>query len=230
MYQTVLKTQDNLEDSDSITPVLGQVVLGDFGRKKDKDIALKETDNSDEMLVGRFLQGDTKAFDMLVIKHQQTIARVVSMYIHDHDTVKDVVQDTFIKAYKGLNNFRRDSQFYTWLYRIAVNTALSNFKTNRHHRNTMDFDEVFKHDAQPDLTSPETPEKHALNAELRNAIMKAVERLPLDLRSSLLLREQEGLSYEQIADVVGCRIGTVRSRISRARDHVVSATEYLYQA
>jgi len=234
MYQSSNRSQivyqDNDPASETTSTSLGQLVIADFGRKKAKCVESKEENNSDELLVGRFLQGDTQVFDILVIKHQQAIVRVVSIYIQDHDAVKDVVQDTFIKAYKGLKNFRRDSQFYTWLYRIAVNTALSSFKANRHYRNMLDFDEVFNVESKTDLTSTETPEKIALNNELRHAIKQAVERLPLALRSSLLLREQEGLSYEQIADVVGCRIGTVRSRISRAREHVMTATEYLYHA
>jgi len=234
MYQASNRPQVVYEDhdraSEPTSTYLGQVVIADFGRKKEKCVEPKEENNSDELLVGRFLLGDTQAFDMLVIKHQQAIVRVVSIYIHDHDAVKDVVQDTFIKAYKGLKNFRRDSQFYTWLYRIAVNTALSNFKANRHYRNMLDIDEAFHPESITNLTSIETPEKNALNDELRHAIKQAVERLPLALRSSLLLREQEGLSYEQIADVVGCRIGTVRSRISRAREQIVTATEFLYHA
>jgi RNA polymerase sigma-70 factor (ECF subfamily) len=230
MNQTALSTQTIVEKNPTVLMPLGQVVLGDFRRKKEKRFGPSDVHNSDELLVKLFMKGNTQAFDMLVIKHQKAIARVVAIYIHDHDTVKDVVQDTFIKAYKGLSSFRRDSQFYTWLYRIAVNTALSNFKANRHHRNMLDFDEVFHHESHADLTSHDTPEKSVLNDELRHAINQAVKHLPLALRSSLLLREQEGLSYEQIAEIVGCRIGTVRSRISRARDYVVKATEYLYQA
>jgi len=187
-------------------------------QKKDTDLAL----------VKRFQEGDLKVFDLLVIKYQRQIARVVSKHISDHDAVKDVTQEIFISAYKGLNNFRLDSQFYTWLYRIAVNSSYSFFKSNKKYQYHLDIDDLSNEPDEVELRQAVNPEQTEQNEDLRIAINHAVTSLPIDLRTVLLLREKECLSYEQIANIVTCQVGTVKSRISRARAQVVKATKHLY--
>ena len=204
--------------------VLGLVEVPEVrsGRNKtEKDV--------DAVLVARTLEGDTQAFDMLVIKYQSRIARLVSVYIQDFDTARDVVQETFIRAYKALNNYRGESRFYTWLYRIAVHTSCNFLKSNKSWLTQMESAEGNLQAEQAE--SPiKNPEQSCQNDDLRRGIQRAVSLLPLELRSALLLREVEGMSYEQIAEVVGCELGTVKSRISRARDKVVQKTKYLHES
>ncbi len=184
--------------------------------------------DSDKHLVDRTLRGDTRAYDLLVMKYQSRIARLVSVYIQDFDSAKDVVQESFFRAYKALTNYRGDSQFYTWLYRIAVNTSYNYLKANR---NWLTRVETMEDNSQAEHAESKSldPERASHNDDLKRGIHHAVAKLPLELRTVLMLREVEGLSYEQISEVVGCELGTVKSRISRARERVTEKTRHLYE-
>lgn len=173
----------------------------------------------DKELVERVQQGDKKAFDLLVLKYQQKVANLVSRYIRDPSETLDVTQEAFIKAYRAIPKFRGESAFYTWLYRIAINTA-KNFLVARGRR-PPGTDVAAEAAEQLDLGSRlkefATPESHILEAELAKTVNEAIEDLPEDLRTAITLRELEGLSYEEIAKAMECPVGTVRSRIFRAR-------------
>lgn len=184
---------------------------------------------SDEQLVKRVQQGDKAAFDLLVLKYQHRIAALVSRFIRDADEVQDVTQESFIKAYRALGNFRGDSQFYTWLYRIAVNTA-KNYLVSRNRRPPgadIDIDDAVHFESETKLKDIASPESKAMSDELMARVNETIQSLPEDLRAALTLREYDGLSYEEIADVMGCPVGTVRSRIFRARETVDKAIEPL---
>ncbi|MCG5515268.1 MULTISPECIES: RNA polymerase sigma factor RpoE [Ectothiorhodospira] len=177
---------------------------------------------TDEELVRRVQAGDKKAFDVLVLKYQHKIVNLVSRYVHDPSTALDVAQEAFIKAYRGLANFRGESAFYTWLYRIAINTA-KNYLVSQSRR-TPDF-EVDAQDAEQmggesALKEYATPEGEMMSDEIRAAVQEAIGGLPEDLKIAITLRELEGMSYEEIAQTMGCPIGTVRSRIFRAREAI----------
>lgn len=173
------------------------------------------------------LAGNNKGFDMLVHKYQGRIYRLVQSLVPDFDTAKDVVQETFIRAFKALRNYRRESQFYTWLYRIALNTSYNHLKTTRNwHTKTESLDEELSEVHEVDHMGPERVRE---NEDLKQGIQIAVSQLPMDLRSALVLRELEGFSYEQISEIVGCELGTVKSRISRARERVMAKTAHLYE-
>jgi RNA polymerase sigma-70 factor (ECF subfamily) len=177
---------------------------------------------ADKALVEKVKKGDKKAFDLLVLKYQQKIANIISRYIHDHSEVLDVSQETFIKAYRALPKFRGDSAFYTWLYRIATNTA-KNHLAAKGRRPPMDDVEAMtaeQMDSGMRLRDYATPENIAMQEEVASTIRQAVDDLPEDLRMAITLRELEGLSYEDIAQAMDCPIGTVRSRIFRARDAI----------
>jgi len=199
-----------------------------FARAEKKSQPEEDKKSSDNYLVELTLNGDTRAYDMLVIKYQNRISRLVSVYIQDFDSARDVVQETFIRAYKALKNYRQESQFYTWLYRIAVNTSYNYLKSNKSRLTRMESIED-NHQAEQAESLYMDPEHARANEDLREGIHKAVSQLSLELRSVLLLRELEGLSYEQIAEIVGCELGTVKSRISRARDRVMQLTRHLYE-
>lgn len=184
----------------------------------------------DEMLVKRFQQGERKAFDMLVIKHQRSVARVVSIYVKDPDSVADVVQEVFIRVFKALERFRFDSRFYTWLYRIAVNTSFNHLAALRRKPLVVDIDDSHYESQIAEATYTAGPDKHLHNEDLQSALDRAIRRLPHNLQVALLLRDKESLSYEQIAEVCDCPVGTVRSRISRAREQVMKRTRHLYCA
>ena len=173
----------------------------------------------DKELVKRVQQGDKKAFDLLVLKYQQKVANLVSRYIRDPSETLDVTQEAFIKAYRAIPKFRGESAFYTWLYRIAINTA-KNFLVARGRR-PPGTDVAAEAAEQLDLGSRlkelATPESHLLEDELAKTVSEAIEDLPEDLRTAITLRELEGLSYEEIARAMECPVGTVRSRIFRAR-------------
>jgi RNA polymerase sigma-70 factor (ECF subfamily) len=177
---------------------------------------------TDEELVKRVQAGDKKAFDALVLKYQHKIVNLVSRYVHDPSSALDVSQEAFIKAYRGLANFRGDSAFYTWLYRIAINTA-KNYLVSQNRR-TPDY-EVDAQDAEQmggesALKEYATPEGELLSQEIQAAVQRTIENLPEDLKTAITLRELEGMSYEEIAQTMGCPIGTVRSRIFRAREAI----------
>lgn len=181
--------------------------------------------NSDQQLVERVQKGDKRAFDMLVLKYQHKIIAIVSRYIKDNAEVYDVVQEAFIKAYRALGNFRGDSAFYTWLYRIAINTAKNHLvsRGRRPPASDVDIDEADYYDGSEPLRDIESPEGAMARDQLQEVVNKAIAGLPEDLRTALTLREMEGLSYEDIAAVMDCPVGTVRSRIFRAREAVEKA-------
>jgi RNA polymerase sigma-70 factor (ECF subfamily) len=178
--------------------------------------------SSDQALVERVQQGDKRAFDLLVRKYQNKIVHLVTRYLHDSTEALDVAQETFIKAYRALPSFRGDSAFYTWLYRIATNTA-KNYLVAQNRRPPMD--DIDAQDAEQfsgdtGLKEYATPEHLLLRDEIEQTITAAIEALPDELRTAISLRELEGLSYEEIAQVMDCPIGTVRSRIFRAREAI----------
>lgn len=176
----------------------------------------------DQELVRRVQAGDKKAFDLLIMKYQQRIIHVITGFVHDPVEALDVAQEAFIKAYRALPGFRGDSAFYTWLYRIAINTS-KNYLTAASRRPPVTdvdaMDATIYYDA-PELKEFETPENSLMSDELEKAIDKAIQELPEDTATAIKLREFEGLSYEEIAEVMDCPIGTVRSRIFRAREAI----------
>jgi RNA polymerase sigma-70 factor (ECF subfamily) len=176
----------------------------------------------DQLLVERVQRGDKKAFDTLVLKYQLRIIKLVSRYIRDHSEVQDVAQEAFIKAYRALPRFRGDSAFYTWLYRIAINTAKNHLVARGRRMPNVDIDaqEAEQFEGAEGLKEQATPEQLAAKDELETTIFSVMEHLPDDLRTAITLREIEGLSYEEIAEAMECPVGTVRSRIFRAREAI----------
>lgn len=177
---------------------------------------------TDQQLVERVQNGDNKAFDLLVRKYQHKVISLVSRYVNDHAEALDISQEAFIKAWRALPNFRGDSQFYTWIYRIAVNTA-KNYLVSRGRRPTAyasDVDDQEDQMLQGKMKDVDTPEALALTDEIRDTVLAAIDALPEDLRTAIVLREIEGMSYDEIADVMECPIGTVRSRLFRAREAI----------
>ena len=177
---------------------------------------------TDQQLVARVKKGDSRAFDLLVLKYQHKILGLVSRYIHDSHEVQDVAQEAFIKAYRALPKFRGDSQFYTWLYRIAVNTAKNHLvsRSRRPPGSDVDVEDAEYYEAGTALRDIETPENALFGAELKQVVEQAIADLPDDLKTAVTLREFDGLSYEDIAEVMECPVGTVRSRIFRAREAI----------
>lgn len=176
----------------------------------------------DHDLVARVQRGDTAAFDLLVRKYQHRIAAVISRYIRDWSEVQDVAQDTFIRAYRAIRNFRGDAQFSTWLHTIAVNTAKNHLAANnrRPPGEDIDVEDAEQFESGLRLRDTDTPERELMRQQLEQTVVAAVEALPQDLREAITLREVEGMSYEDIAERMGCPIGTVRSRIFRAREAI----------
>ena len=177
--------------------------------------------DTDQQLVQRAQRGDLRAFDLLVLKYQGRIAALVSRYVSDAGEVEDVTQEAFIKAYRALGKFRGDSAFYTWLYRIAANAA-KNHLVAKGRRPGADatIEDAEGFDEGGMLSESASPEALAMGGELAEVVESAMNELPDELRSALMLREFEGLSYDDIADVLGCPVGTVRSRIFRAREAI----------
>jgi len=179
-------------------------------------------ESADQQLVKRAQGGDRGAFDLLVLKYQQKIIKLIMRYVRDPVEALDVSQEAFIKAYRALPNFRGDSAFYTWLYRIAINTAKNYLVAMQ--RRPMEYDVDLQDPEQSDIVArlrdEDTPEGIALQDELRSAVESAIAGLPDELRTAIMLREVEGLSYEEIAQAMECPVGTVRSRIFRAREAI----------
>lgn len=191
----------------------------------DKPPTSVSSGDSDALLVERTVAGDPKAFELLVIKYERRIQRLIGRMVRDVDLVEDIAQETFIRAYRALAQFRGDAQFYTWLYRIAVNTAkkfLMDLKRNptvsENSFKSIDDDETSR--VENELTSPETPESVLASKEIAEMVNSAMDALPDELRQAITLREIEGLTYEEIAEAMSCPIGTVRSRIFRAREAI----------
>ncbi|MCX7098730.1 MAG: RNA polymerase sigma factor RpoE [Methylococcales bacterium] len=182
----------------------------------------RNSEQLDEDLVLRVQQGDKSAYDLLVIKYQHKIIQLVNRYVKDPSEAQDVAQEAFIKAYRALGNFRGDSAFYTWLYRIAINTA-KNYLVSRSRRSSdyqIDIQDAEAIENAPQLQGMETPERLLMNQEIIDTIKSAIENLPEDMRTAIMLREFEGMSYEEIAVAMDCPVGTVRSRIFRAREAI----------
>lgn len=188
---------------------------------------MKHPDATDAELVARAQRGDTRAFEMLVVKYQRRLERLIARMVRDTDLVQDIAQESFVRAYRALAQFRGDSAFYTWLYRIAVNTAkkaLVDLKRNPVvSESTLagsgaDDDETSR--VERELTDGATPESVLASKEIAETVNAAIESLSEDLRQAITLREIEGLSYEEIAELMNCPIGTVRSRIFRAREAI----------
>jgi RNA polymerase sigma-70 factor (ECF subfamily) len=176
----------------------------------------------DQALVERVQKGEKQAFDVLVLKYQNKIIQLVYRYVHDPEEAQDVAQEAFIKAYKALGRFRGDSAFYTWLYRIAINTAKNYLVASgrRPPKSDIDAQDAEQYDGATGLKEYATPERLLLRDEIQESIARAIDELPDELRTAITLRELEGLSYEEIAQTMDCPIGTVRSRIFRARDAI----------
>jgi len=177
----------------------------------------------DQQLVERVQRGDKQAFGLLVEKYQRKLGRLLSRFIRDQAEVEDVVQEAFIKAYRALPNFRGESAFYTWLYRIGINTA-KNYLVAMGRRpqttNEIEVEDAENFEDGDELRTMDTPETELMTKEIAKTVQLAIESLPEDLKTAIVLREIEGLSYEEIATVMDCPIGTVRSRIFRARDSI----------
>ncbi|HKK05726.1 MAG TPA: RNA polymerase sigma factor RpoE [Gammaproteobacteria bacterium] len=179
-------------------------------------------ENVDQALVAKVQRGDKKAFDALVLKYQHKIVKLISRYVQDPHEAMDIAQETFIKAYRALPSFRGDSAFYTWLYRIAINTA-KNFLVAQGRRppdSDVDAMDAEYYEGASALKENASPERMLLKDEIEKVVFEAIEELPEDLRTAITLRELEGMSYEEIAQAMSCPIGTVRSRIFRAREAI----------
>ena len=180
------------------------------------------TKTTDAELVKRVQRGDKRAFDILVVKYQSKILSIISRFISDHAEINDVAQDAFIKAYRALPNFRGESAFYTWLYRIAINTA-KNYLTAKGRRppaSDIDSQDAESYGVGVALRENASPERLMMRDQLKQVIFDTIGELPEDLRTAITLREIDGLSYEEIADSMDCPVGTVRSRIFRAREAI----------
>ncbi|MEA3274523.1 MAG: RNA polymerase sigma factor RpoE [Pseudomonadota bacterium] len=177
---------------------------------------------ADQELVSRAQEGDKRAFDLLVLKYQQKVAGLISRYIRDSSEIMDVTQEAFLKAYRALPRFRGESAFYTWLYRIAINTVKNHLvaQGRRPPGDDVEAEVAEQMDMGSRLREIGTPESQLLGDEIAHTVQQALDDLPDDLRTAIVLREFEGLSYEEIANAMECPIGTVRSRIFRAREAI----------
>ena len=189
---------------------------------------MTEQADADALLVARAKQGEVAAFEMLVVKYQRRIERLIGRMVRDADLVQDIAQETFIRAYRALPQFRGDSAFYTWLYRIAVNTAKKALVERKRDPLVSESSMLSTDDGEEpsrvenELSDGETPEAVLASKEIAATVNAAIDALSEDLRQAIVLREIEGLSYEEIADVMNCPIGTVRSRIFRAREAIAT--------
>ena len=186
----------------------------------------------DQKLVEKSQRGDKKAFAMLVEKYQRRLTRLLSRMVRDQSEIEDIVQDSFIKAYRAINNFRGDSAFYTWLYRIGINTAKNHLvKLGKRPKamNDIEIEEIENFGDAQDLRNLETPENSMANKEIVASVNQTIETLPDELKEAIQLREMDGLSYEEISDLMNCPIGTVRSRIFRAREAIAEKLKPLIE-
>ncbi len=193
---------------------------------------VKTTQDLDTELVRRVQRGDSAAFDLLVRKYQHRVVALIGRYVHDWSECQDIAQDTFIRAYRALGNFRGDAQFSTWLHRIAVNTAKNHLVAHKRRPpgEDIDIDDAEQFESALRLRDNDTPERELMRQEMEQTVMRAVEALPEELRVAITLREVDGLSYEEIAERMACPIGTVRSRIFRARDAIDTQLRPLLEA
>ena len=183
---------------------------------------MQHNSSSDQELVERVQNGDKRAFDLLVLKYQYKVASLVGRYVIDKHEAMDITQESFIKAYRAIGNFRGDSAFYTWLYRIAVNTA-KNYLVGRNRRppsSDVALDDEDEHTVFDQLADADTPEATLNKNRLESVIYETIESLPEELKAAIRFREFDGLSYEEIAQIMDCPVGTVRSRIFRAREAI----------
>ncbi|MBF7731638.1 RNA polymerase sigma factor RpoE [Pseudomonas sp. N040] len=185
----------------------------------------------DQQLVERVQRGDKRAFDLLVLKYQHKILSLVMRFVRDTHEAQDVAQEAFIKAYRALPNFRGESAFYTWLYRIAINTAKNQLAARGRKPREVDasVEDAEYYEGEHALKDIDSPERLLLRDEIESTVNRSIQQLPEDLRMALTLREFDGLSYEDIAAVMQCPVGTVRSRIFRAREAVDKALQPLLQ-
>lgn len=183
---------------------------------------MTSSENVDFELVRRVQRGDSAAFDLLVRKYQNRVVALIGRYIHDWSECQDVAQETFLRAYRALGNFRGDAQFSTWLHRIAVNTAKNHLVAHKRRPpgEDIDIEDAEQFESALRLRDNDTPERELMRQEMEQTVMSAVEALPEELRAAITLREVDGMSYEEIAQHMQCPIGTVRSRIFRARDAI----------
>ena len=199
--------------------------LPENGIKKQQSgkLATMTEREKDQNLVQRVQRGDKVAFEMLFTKYQRRVSRLVARFVRSEAEVEDIVQESFIKAYRALASFRGDSAFYTWLYRIAVNTAKNHLvSASKRPISLSQFEKNDDDDFQEDIfmSDAATPESELITKQIAETVNKSMNELPADLREAIMLREIEGMSYEDIADAMGCPIGTVRSRIFRAREAI----------
>ncbi len=194
--------------------------------------AATPTTDLDLELVRRVQRGDSAAFDLLVRKYQHRVVALIGRYVHDWSEAQDVAQDTFLRAYRALGNFRGDAQFSTWLHRIAVNTAKNHLVAHKRRPpgEDIDIDDAENFESALRLRDNDTPERELMRQEMEQTVMRAVEALPEELRTAITLREVEGMSYDEIAQQMQCPIGTVRSRIFRARDAIDAQLRPLMEA
>lgn len=192
---------------------------------------MEDEQQIDLHLIAEVQKGNKQAFDTLVLKYQYRVFKLVARYISDPSEVLDVTQETFIKAYKALDHFRGDSSFYTWLYRIAVNTAKNNLiaRGRRIPESVLEISEIEQFLSKANVKEYSTPECTIMYDEMEHMLFEIIDDLPSDLRTAIMLRELEGLTYEEISEVMGCPVGTVRSRIFRAREAIDKKIEPLLQ-
>jgi len=188
---------------------------------------MQQEEQVDLHLIKEVQNGNKQAFDALVIKYQYKVFKLVARYISDPSEVLDVTQEAFIKAYKSLDNFRGDSSFYTWLYRIAVNTAKNHLisRGRRVPESDYELSEIEQFISKKDVNEYSTPEKTLMYNEMEHMLYDIIDDLPSDLRTAIMLREMEGLTYDEISEIMGCPVGTVRSRIFRAREAIEKKIE-----
>ncbi len=194
-------------------------------------MARASSKETDEQLVNRVFKGEMYAFDLLVLRYQHRLLGLIGRLVRDPHEAEDIAQETFIKAYRALANFRGESAFYTWLYRIAINTA-NNYLVSRGRRppdSDLDVDDEEQIEAQVALADNDNPESNHQRDELKKAIDQAIAELPEDLRTAFTLREFSGLSYEEITEIMDCPVGTVRSRIFRAREAIDNKIRHLLE-